>query len=394
MSVNLNSKSQILLVIVLAQFLCTSLWFAGNAVVEDLIAELSFPKTAVGDLTSAIQLGFILGTLAYALLNIADRFSPSKVFFVSAVLAALSNGLLLMPNASYELSLCSRFLTGLFLAGIYPVGMKIAADHFDKDLGKSLGMLVGALVLGTAFPHFVRSFFTSLSYTYVLLAVSILALLGGTLILVLIPNGPFRKPSKKVELGKTFAAFSKPEFRGAAFGYFGHMWELYTFYAFVPAMLAYFVNHSKHDLNISFWSFIIIGVGGIGCAMTGYLSKKIKAKVLATVSLSVSGFLCLTSPFFLGISMPMIFLAILMVWGLTVAADSPMFSTLVAQNAIPELKGSALTLVNSIGFALTIISIQLLSWTMNYIEFKYVFLILFLGPVFGLINMWKKVQKI
>lgn len=381
------SNKKTLLFIVLAQFLCTSLWFAGNAVVGDLIHKLSFPSNAVGHLTSAIQFGFIIGTLGYALLNIADRFSPSKVFMCSAILAAGFNLLLTLPSLGFTLALSSRFFTGFFLAGIYPVGMKIAADHFDKDLGKSLGLLVGALVLGTAFPHLIKSYTSATSYELVICLVSALAVLGGLLILIFVPDGPYRKPSQQVQLGKTFAAFRNSKFRGAAFAYFGHMWELYTFYAFIPQILVYFMIKNQVEFNVSFWSFLIIGAGGLGCALAGLLSQKHPPKVIAAVALSVSGIICFFTPVLLGFSMSFLFLATLLIWGITVAADSPMFSTLVAKNAIAELKGTALTIVNCIGFALTIASIQLVSWMMDFIDFRYLFLILAIGPVFGLINL-------
>ncbi|GLR17490.1 MFS transporter [Portibacter lacus] len=381
-------KTRVLIIIVLAQFLCTSLWFAGNAVVDDLILTFGFPENAVGNLTSVIQLGFIVGTLFYALLNIADRFSPSKVFFISAILAAGSNLLILGGDGNYSVALVSRFLTGFFLAGIYPVGMKIAADYYDKDLGKSLGLLVGALVLGTAFPHLIKSLMGELSFRYVIIATSALALIGGILIFTLVPDGPFRRPSQKIQMRKAFAAFSKSEFRAAAFGYFGHMWELYAVLAFFPAMLLYHQDICNVNLDTSFWSFIIIAAGGVGCAISGILSQRFQPKVIATVALATSGAICLLSPFIF--SMSIFFIPIMIVWGVSISSDSPMFSTLVAKHAIPELKGTALTLVNCIGFALTVVSIQLMGYVAEIITFKYLFVFLGIGPLFGLWSMWRK----
>lgn len=386
----MKSKSFILLIIVIAQFLCTSLWFAGNAIVDELITVLDFPQSSIGHLTSSIQFGFILGTLLYAILSIADRISPSKVFFTSAILGAISNGIFLLPEMTFAAGLTSRFLTGFFLAGIYPVGMKIAADHFDKTLGKSLGYLVGALVIGTAFPHLIKDFLTGYSYKYVVIGTSLLAILGGSFILLLVPDGPFRKASQKIQFKQTFAAFRFPAFRSAAFGYFGHMWELYTFYAFVPLMVKYFNEHSESNLNVSFWSFIVIAIGGVGCFVSGYLSGRLKPKHLASIALLISGLMCLISPLILGIPNQWLFILMLLIWGFTVVADSPMFSTLVAQNAIPELKGTALTIVNSIGFALTIISIQLVSFLDANWLFPYIFMVLSIGPLFGLISLWNK----
>jgi len=389
MSLKISRPSGVLMAIVLSQFLCTSLWFAGNAIIDDLIAGLGFPAYSVSHLTSAIQFGFIVGTLAYALLNIADRYSPSRVFLFSALFASMSNIILAQKGVSFEMALGSRFLVGFFLAGIYPVGMKIAADHFDRSLGKSLGLLVGALVLGTALPHLIRSHLGDWHYSYVIFMVTGFAVIGGLVIGLMVPDGPYRKPSQKLQLRKTFTAFKNPAFRGAAFGYFGHMWELYTFYAFLPAILIYWSDFNESTMDISFWSFIFIGLGGVGCAFWGMLSQSVHPKILATIALGISGLICLLTPFIFGISMSMLFLVMIGIWGTTVAADSPMFSTLVAQNAIPELKGTALTIVNCLGFALTIVSIQLVGWLQNFVAFKYLFLVLGIGPLFGLINLWR-----
>lgn len=181
----------ILPVIVLSQFCCTSLWFAGNGVMPDLVSTFGLNESAIGHLTSAVQFGFIVGTLVFAILSIADWFSPSKVFFSCALLGALFNLGIIWDENGLASILSFRFFTGFFLAGIYPVGMKIAADYYEKGLGKSLGFLVGALVVGTAFPHLLKEMTHTLSWKTVLVATSILAVLGGTLMVILVPNGPF-----------------------------------------------------------------------------------------------------------------------------------------------------------------------------------------------------------
>lgn len=188
-----NNTRLILAIIVIAQFFCTSLWFAGNAIVADLATDFELNEAALGHITSAVQCGFIVGTLIYAALMITDRSSPSLVFFISAVLGAVSNLGILISRPELNSLLVFRFLTGFFLAGIYPVGMKIAADHFDKGLSKALGFLVGALVTGTAFPHLLKNLTTMLPWKTVLLITSGLSLWGGTLILLLVPNGPYLK---------------------------------------------------------------------------------------------------------------------------------------------------------------------------------------------------------
>jgi MFS family permease len=382
---SLNKKNFILPIIVLAQFCCTSIWFAGNAVIDDLISVFDLQVTALGYLTSAIQLGFITGTLIFAFFTIADRFSPSKVFFVSALLAALFNIAITLSGNTYESLLLLRFLAGICLAGIYPVGMKIASDYFDKGLGKSLGFLVGALVLGTAFPHLLNAFLAYFRWNTIIYTTSIISLLGGIVIVLFVPDGPFRKPGQALKWSAIFSIFKPLAFRKAAVGYFGHMWELYTFWAFVPLLLiSYNKYHGFEDANVSLLSFIIIAAGALGCIIAGYLSNRISTQKVAYSALFISGLCCLLLPVIFYTANPFIFTSFLIIWGITVVADSPLFSTLVAQNAIPHLKGSALTLVNSIGFSITILSIQCITWLNVYFELHYILPILGLGAVFGL----------
>ncbi len=384
----MRPPKHILPTIVLAQFCCTSLWFASNGVIGDLIANYGLPSSALGQLTSSVQFGFISGTLLFALFTLTDRFSPSRLFFICGILGALANGLMLWPENGYTSLLLFRYFTGFFLAGIYPVGMKIAADYFDAGLGKSLGFLVGALVVGTAFPHFLKGLGGFVSWQRVILCTSLLAVFGGGLVLLLIPNGPYRKQSQKLDFTAFFTVFKQPKFRAAAFGYFGHMWELYSFWAFVPVMLALFKETYGVELSVPFWSFGIIAIGGLACVLGGYLSQQWGAKKTAATALGLSGCCCLLFPWVLGVPSTVLFLAFLCFWGMVVIADSPLFSTLVAQNAIPEFKGTALTIVNGIGFSITIVSILLLSLAYEYWGSPWVFLLLSAGPVLGLLGLF------
>ncbi len=382
---------RILPVIVLSQFCCTSLWFAGNGVMNDLVSNFQLAESALGHLTSAVQFGFISGTLLFAILTIADRFSPSKVFVISALAGALFNTGMMWEGNSLGSLLIFRFLTGFFLAGIYPVGMKIAADYYDKKLGKSLGLLVGALVIGTAFPHLIKGLTSTLHWKIVLWSTSSLAFVGGLLMFTLVPNGPYRKPGQKLDLSAFFKVFENRDFRSAAFGYFGHMWELYAFWAFVPVILTTYADvHPESIPNVPFLSFSIIGIGGIACVIGGYVSLKAGAKKTAAVALLLSCLCCVASPLMLGSDSIIIIVAFLLFWGMVVVADSPLFSTLVARNAPAESKGTALTSVNCIGFSITIISIQILVALKDFINPTYLFLILALGPFLGLMALYRK----
>jgi predicted MFS family arabinose efflux permease len=222
----------------------------------------------------------------------------------------------------------------------------------------------------------------------VIIATSILALIGGLLIVSLVPDGPHRTPGKKPDFTAWFRVFKNRDFRSAAFGYFGHMWELYAFWAFVPLMIAsFYETHGLEPGNISILTFFIIGLGGVSCAAGGILSRKTGTKRTAFVALFCSFCCCLLYPLIFSQSSAVLFIAFLLFWGLVVIADSPLFSTLVAHNAPGEIKGTALTIVNCIGFSITIVSIQTVTWLLHYANPAYLYMILALGPVFGLYSL-------
>ena len=377
---------RILPLIVLAQFAGTSVWFASNGVLAGLSAAFALPAQAVATLSTAVQAGFIGGTLLFAIAGFADRYSPSRVFCVCALAAALCNGLIAWSGNTYTTLLFWRFATGLCLAGIYPVGMKLAADHYDKGLGTSLGYLVGALVVGTAFPHLLREVLPPTGWRSVILATSALAGLGGLLVLFGVPDGPHRRARSGFDGRVVWWVFRKRKFRAAAFGYFGHMWELYAFWVFVPVLLAAY--QARHDIvfSVPLWSFGVIAVGGLGCVGAGYLARRWGARRVAATALGGSGLCCLLAPVVLATASLPLFLLFLLIWGLLVIADSPLFSTLVAQNAPAEDRATALTIVNCIGFAVTVGSIALLG-ALFPAWMGYAYWVLAVGPVLGLVGL-------
>lgn len=383
---------RILPVIVFSQFAGTSLWFAANAVLGDLQRQWGLAPDAVGHVTSAVQLGFIAGTLAFAFFAISDRYSPRKVFFFCSLLGALSNFCIYLRADGTASLLSLRFVTGIFLAGIYPVGMKIAAGWFERGLGQAIGFLVGALVLGTAFPHLLRASGHMPSWELVTIAVSVTSALGGLLMLLLVPDGPASRTPGKFEPGAVMQAFRSASFRASAFGYFGHMWELYAFWAFVPIVVAAHAAARDVALDVSMWSFAIIAAGFVGCAGGGIVSLKTGSARVAFAQLLASGTCCVLSPLAFSAPTPL-FLAFMIVWGITVVGDSPQFSALNAQHAPKALVGSALTIANCIGFAITIPAIQLLSALSTRIDTAYLCLPLAAGPLFGLIAMSPLVKR-
>ena len=390
MSGTSNTKF-VLPIIVISQFLCTSLWFAGNAVLPDIIKNFPAELNLLANLTSMVQFGFIAGTLVFAIFAISDIFAPSKVFFVCGIAASIFNLGICLEFSDVNLLLLFRFLTGFMLAGIYPVGMKIASDYFKDGLGKSLGFLVGALVLGTAFPHLLKTFTADFPWKYVIYATSTLSLIGASCVFFLVPNGPFRMAGQKFDFSACLSGFKNINFRSAAFGYFGHMWELYTFWAFLPGILLLYKNtHHLDKLNVSLFAFLIIASGGLSCMLGGLLSQKFGAKKIATMALSLSGLCCLLSPIFLFADSVYIFFMFLFIWGLAATADSPLFSSLVAKNAPEHLRGTSLTLVNCIGFAITIVSIQLLNILSKEMNSHYLYMVLAIGPILGLWALLKR----
>jgi MFS family permease len=388
---------RVLPIIVIAQFFCTSVWFAGNVVMRDLAATVVNNTSYLAHLTSAVQIGFISGTLLFAVLAIADRFSPSYVFFTCALLAAIFNLAICLDSLEGIDILILRFLTGFCLAGIYPVGMKITADHFKDGLGKSLGFLVGALVLGTAFPHLVKGSIIDVSWLYVVYSTSALSLCGGLLVFFFVPDGPYRKTSSKLRFTDFGKGFKNKNFRAAAFGYFGHMWELYAFWTFLPLMISHYQNqHPDIELSNSLLSFSVIAVGAPACVCAGLLSQRISTQKIAFAALGLSFLCCLLSPFLLQNNSIYLFFAFLFIWGISVIADSPLFSSLVAKHAPNENKGSALTIVNCIGFSITILSIEFINSMSKHMAPHVVYSLLAIGPFFGLwslINMREKVMQ-
>lgn len=388
------NRTTVLAIIVFSQFAGVSLWFLPNAFIHQVAAENGTGSASVSLVTSMVQFGFITGTFVYALLSLADRISPSKLFFYSTALAAMCN-LALLTSAFDSIGFyVFRFLIGFFLAGIYPVGMKIAADYFDVSISKALGLLVGALVLGTALPHLLVGASISMSWQTVIWITSALAITGGLCVLLFIPDGPFRKRGMRFEPRVIVDVFKNKPFRKATFGYFGHMWELYAFWAFVPLWIfskagAWF---NENQQQASLFAFAVIGIGSLSCIAGGYLStnryERINSYTVALVALVVSGLCCLISPFIFQLSM-IIQLCFLLIWGMAVIMDSPQFSSMVAQCAPAEQRGSAITIVTCIGFGITIISIALLGYLLPRVGVEWVFLFLLPGPVFGVLAMWR-----
>lgn len=378
----------VLPVLVLAQFAGTSLWFAVNAVMPDLQRELGWPTAALGTLTASLQFGFIAGTLVFALLAIADRIAPRRVFLVCALAgAACTVGAWAMVS-DYTALLAWRFATGFFLAGIYPVGMKIAAQWYTRGLGAALGLLIGALVLGSASAHALRALSGTLPWPTLMLGVAAMAALGGVLLYAAVGDAPGAVARVTTLQWRALATlWTDARVRSSVLGYFGHMWELYTMWVLVPLILA----TRLQGATLSWAAFFVLGAGVIGCAGGGWVALRWGSARVAGAQLATSGLCCLAAPWAMH-APDALFYAWLLLWGVTVSGDSPQFSTLTARNAPPQAVGSVLTLTNSIGFGISIASILLFVSLADRAPLGQLVPWLALGPALGLWALWPLVQ--
>jgi MFS transporter, DHA1 family, inner membrane transport protein len=379
---------RVLPVLVLAQLLGTSPWFAVNAVMPDLQKQFGWDAAAVGTLTSSLQIGFIVGTLVFALLAVADRWPARRVFFCCTLAAATCTLIAAASAASFHALLFWRALTGFCLAGIYPVGMKIAAQWYPRGLGGALGWLLAALVLGSACPHALRAITatgTAWPWSSVFITVAAAAVAAGVLVIVVLPEAPLRSAGQAsagggLRLVALTSLWRDAKVRASAGGYFGHMFELYSLWVLMPSIVA---TRWASATQVSWWSFAVLGAGAMGCIGGGYLAPRWGSAKVAGAQLATSGLCCLAAPWMLGAPLP-VFMAWLFVWGCTVAGDSPQFSALTAANAPREAVGSVLTLVNSIGFAISVVSIELFVRLSQNLPLASLLPGLALGPVLGL----------
>jgi len=379
--------------IVIAQLFGTSLWFSANAAGGDLMAAWGLQPADLGRLTNAVQLGFILGTLGFSLTGLADRFAASRIFAVCALLGAAANAAFALLAGGMDSALPLRFMVGLALAGVYPLGMKLVVSWVPERAGTALAQLVGMLTLGTALPHGIRLAGGAWPWQATIMVSSGLALLAAMMIFRL-GDGPHlkrRHGTPPLRLGRVVYAFSVPEFRASALGYFGHQWELYAFWTLTPALIIVSGLALPGSGSLSGLAFAIIAIGALGCLIGGWCSLRVGSARVAATALALSAICCALFP--LLVDAPgWVKLLLLLLWGATVVADSPHFSAMSAKACTPEIVGSALAFQNSIGFAITMLSIQLGTAWIGQWGASIAWLLL-PGPIVGLIGLyplWRK----
>ena len=386
-------SSHAILIITFAQLFGTSLWFSANSAAANLIQEWHITVADIGWLTNAVQAGFILGTFLIAFTGFADRFKASSIFTGAALLGALFNLCFAWLAQGLIDGMIYRFCVGLCLAGIYPIGMKLIVQWAPHRAGAVLALLVAMLTLGTALPHALNGLSANLNWHYVITFSSILALVAALLIFKLGDDQSAQVVKKRISTENAFQVFKIKKFKASALGYFGHMWELYAFWTILPLFIAHSgVLKALGLSNVPLATFLIMACGAVGCLLGGYWSKTYGSDRVAMGALFLSGLSCLIFAFAWRYLPAWSLLIVLIVWSASVIADSPQFSALASVACPPEKLGAALSIQNSIGFAITIVSIASTTYAFDQIGLDSAWILL-LGPVLGILGFYRTISK-
>lgn len=383
------SKWPTLLLLALAELLGMAVWFSASAVVPALTEAWRLGDSGRAWLTMSVQVGFVAGAFGSALLNLADRISPRILFAASSILAACATALISLAATGLWLALPLRFLTGMFLAGVYPVGMKIMATWTKEDRGLGIGLLVGAVTLGSASPHLVNAFGGIGDWRPVLYLSSALAAAGGFLAALFIKEGPYASGSPRFNWKYVGEILRERELVLANLGYLGHMWELYAMWAWIQLfLLSSFRQSGVGEVWASVWAFAVIAIGAAGSLLAGKLADRLGRTTLAMASLLISGTCALTVGLLYGAS-PFLLVAVCLIWGVAIVADSAQFSAAVSELCRKEYTGTALTLQTSLGFLLTLVTIRLIPPLERRVGWQWAFAFLAIGPAIGIWAMYR-----
>jgi MFS family permease len=370
-----------------AEFLGMTLWFSATAVTPVLVDEFRMSPSEAAWLTMAVQAGFVVGTLGSAIVNLADVWNARVLMCVGAAAGAATNASMLLATTTDGI-IALRFLTGVALACVYPPGMKLAAGWFRERRGFALGMLIGALTLGKAFPHLLTALYGRAWREPMLLA-SGLAVAGGLLVLTVVRDGPYVAATAPFDRHAIRRILHSRGARLATFGYLGHMWELYAMWTWIAVLATASFAASgvqRPDASGSMAAFLAIASGTAGCALAGLMADRVGRARVAMWAMWTSAACAALTTIVFGTS-PLLFYMLVMVWGFAVVADSAQFSALVSQHAPPDHIGTALTLQTCLGFLLTMVTIDLLPRLGDAIGWRWASLLLVPGPLLGIVAM-------
>jgi MFS family permease len=368
-------------------------WFAATVVAEPMARELSLSTAAVSWLTLAVQLGFVLGSLTSAVLVLSDRFRPRHLAAVCALLAAASTATIALFPLNGSQSIAMRLLTGASLACVYPPGMKIAAGWTDRHRGTAIGILVGAVSVGSAAPHLLRATWDIAEWRPVVLMAAISAALGGIIFATAVREGPYQAPSSPFDPRAVGRVLGERKVRLATAGYLGHMWELFAMWSTIGLFLA--DAGRRHDIA-AVWApmnaFLVIAAGGIGCVLAGIRADQIGRARVTIIAMAISGACALAVGPISSWSYSLT-IAVAVVWGVSVVADSAQFSACVAEVAPPEYVGTALTVQTASGFLLTMLTIHLVpGWAARW-GWEFAYVPLAIGPLLGILAMARLLDR-